>query len=289
MMNGRKRFAIGLYAASNSFSLLWRHKSLLIYSSITILANLLIQLILYNILNTTLGKHVGFLLGLQGLTKTLLVSSSWLEYIGIFGINFANIIFITFFNAGLIHHTIHILHHQKASIKESLFSCFSIIKNITIWALLITVIMELLQIMSIYAYDGIIIGTFNPFILLITILSIGWSLSTFFVISVITAEPIGILQAIRLSISMIKTVFIEFIGGEFWLGIIAIVSIAPIALLHILYASTTHAPIILIGTSYSIIGIMCILSTVHTIFRTMLYHYYNLPKEELMHLRYPRF
>lgn len=285
-MNFNNKLKTGLYLASHSFALLWHHKVLFVYFIINVGI-----LILMNVL-TAPYSNIMLLFRISGFNLYSWEFIPWIRFFSHALLNFLLILTSSILSVSLINHVHALIHRDYAiNIKQCIKNALSKIIIILIWTLISTIIVIGLE----QCTANIVVGTMaSKFIIaLITLLSWFWALLTLLVLPVIALEKITILQALLKSKDIVQQVILEIIGGELWIGLIAILSFFPFLILQILISTFILprlvilflAPIIATG----MILLNSIFSTVHTIFKTILYHYYTQPIEELQGLRYPRF
>jgi hypothetical protein len=296
LMEFTKRFRDGLYLASDSFELLWEHKILLTYIAIPAATWFIIELIAYNFVSCP-DSRVHLLFGLDKLVCSLTTSFEWQNYFSNLIINLANIVPITFFQAALIHHALRIMHKKRANVRYTLQACLQKWRILLAWALIATFVISILQLPSLFGGSLSIIlmgqaSTENlhilmPMAIIALMLSMLWSFVTYLILPIITTENLSLIQALKLSESLTRRYFAEILGGIFWIGLIALMTIAPCILIESLLENYASAGLAVIVASHALILISCILSTVHILFKTKIYYqfykraFYEL--EEIMH------
>jgi len=278
--NGKERLKKGIYLASSSFALLWKHKILSLYLAVTIGAYILTQLISYNVgcydLSFATGLHT---------VGPLFDFSRWHHYLSQLLITFTFVLLYTFVTVALIYQTNQLLGYQVAAITQSIRHANKKGRLILIWSLIITALAYTIQIISNRIMQPK--QLYHPIMVLVSILGLAWSLFTLMVLPIITLErTTTIPHALTKSITIVKAIILEIISGEFWIALMAFLAMIPFAIPLFLI----QAPkLLLLGATGCILAIIWIISTVQVIFKTMIYNYYMEPIEEMEVLKYPRF
>jgi len=265
-MNVLTKLNKGLSIASKSFSLLWKNKKLLIYLGFPILAGVLIEILAYNI-HIDISSFGISLSHKNIITRTLKMTNSynWMNYISIIFIYFIYLFIVTFENIALTNHTSIIAQKNKIRILQVLQKSLCKIKIAFVWSVFVLIPITTFYIINMYIQKielpiFRILFTLTTFILFAT-----WSIVTSFMIPIITFEKINIFKSIKQSTNIIKSIPFEYLGNIFWISLIALLSATPFILLE-KQIKTTY-----IISIPAILLISCIISTAHTISKTLLY------------------
>ena len=241
------RFKNGLYMATQSFSMIWYQKKLLLYFGVPAFITFFVRLLFQ-----------------QDSFKTFY--QSWPSIIRVLAFMSPAAI-TTFFTVALIYHAAKTMHNQQTTIKQSLSHCFAKLSSILAW-MLPSVGVQLL-IAYIAVYEGPLFGLIALCIIISLLL---WGLYTFFVLPLITFKDQSLFENIGESAKIAKQSIPEIMGGELWFIIVVMLTAAPLIMYGIATARHAFDPtfnFIVIFTSEIIIN-ACI-ATAHTIFKTMLY------------------
>ena len=288
LINQSKR---GLQIASSSFSFLWHHPQLLLYAIVPILIQVTFELILYNMLVGSQNKIPLTFAEFDSLALFIARIPNWLHYGGLLAIIFVSFFIMLFFNAALINHTMHILQYKKSSIAQSIQAAMQKFFILFCWALISLIPLVMLQ-----ATQSSVTSS-TPWLpsLFIIVASItfsgAWSLITLFVMPVITLEPRHIGSALVKSFSILKHYFIQTISGELFLGFLTIFAFSMTLFLGSAYSllAASYTSMALAGVTFLSILIRCILTTAHTIFKTIIYDEYTSPEREFTFSHFLRF
>jgi len=278
--NIKERIKKGVYLASNSFAMLWNHKILLIYLTISISTYFLMQMISYNLS----GYDVCFSSGLQSLGQ-LFDLSHWHHYLWLLLLTFVYVFLSTFVTIALIYHVYKLNKHESVTFKKSFGRALKKINLIVIWSVIVTMLTYAIQLISNRVAQPK--QFFNPIMLIVSLLGLAWTLFTLMVLPIIALESTTIKDAFKQSKDMVLAMIPEILSGEFWIGLTALLAMIPFAI-PMLFNLRIPAVIVLIGTAL-IFCIGLIITTVQVIFKTFVYTYYMKPLEELKKLKYPRF
>lgn len=198
-----------------SYSILWRHKRLLIFpilagiAGVIVTASFLVPL-----------RQVGTIdYWLSDTHKAMREPGTWGM---LFLFYLANYFVIVFFNAALMACGIRYSEGGQPSIKEGLAVATRRIVQIFAWALLSAVVGVLLR--SVEKSDKV--GRFIS-----AILGASWTIMTFFVVPVIVIEGAGPFGAIKGSLKTLKSHWGEALEGHFSLAFINFLIAIPVLLL----------------------------------------------------------
>lgn len=263
-----RAFKDGLYIASNSFETLWKHKKLILYLGIPIVIKSILDLIIYNLNVDPTGLKIPLLqkepiLVLIHIAETY----SWGRYILLQSINFIFLAILILENIVLTYHTNKISHDKTSGIRKSFIACYHKIPRAISWAIITFI--PLLFHNPVKNNIGNIIGI---------IIFLAWSILTTFVIQAITIDNMGIIKSVIRSILTITSLFIQYMGALFWIGLIIILSVTPFVILDTYVYPIYNFQFIVI-LSYTVATILsCVVPTTYTIAKTLLYQRYKIKK-----------
>jgi|GEM_PF-6755598 hypothetical protein len=285
----QQRIQNGLTLAANSFLMLWHHKKLLVYLLIPVLVNLKFGVhSAYDFVYALIGRGApdSIMPVLKSMAKAISAD------IGI---------------ACLSVHTFSFLEHQISSVRATVATVFHRAPVIITWSLLSGSIIYLtlsgLHILHNYC-DGIGLTyymnslgiTINPADVLQMILGLLWIIKVFFMIQILALEELSLIESFKASWALSHARLLEIIGGEFWIGLIWFLSMLPFMIIfekpmayHLLENERIHEWSWIHIFALIIIGWIC--ASAQAVFRTKLYHHYDIqPREEEVDIMfYPRF
>lgn len=275
-----KHIQLGLNTAAGSFLTLWKHKKLLLYLIPAVLLNFTLGLysaydFVYALISR--GAPTDFILVIKAMSKAIIAD------LGI---------------ACLSIHTFMLLEHQVASARDTLRAVMARIPHIAAWSIISgTVIYVALSIL--HLISGFL--TSMPILVHVIMgiqimLGIIWILIVFFMIQILALENLSIIESLQLSYKLSRHVILEIIGGEFWIGLIWLLSALPIMIIFekpmAYYLFNDQAIREWSGIAqYGLILIGWICASAQTVFRTRLYYsYYIQPRDqETNSFFYPQF
>ena len=257
------KFKKGLLTAASSFSLIWKHKKLLVYLGIPIFAHVIIEILTYNI---TFNSSCFF--SQENIISCIFTATEpckLLFYAKILLASFAYLAIMNFGYIALSYHTAMIHKKKTVGIKNTITRTFSSIKPILIWTALLLVPTILFYGMN--TYNVKVQSSFIQllYISFISAFFAAWSLVTSFVIQAIAIDHFGVIESIKKSIYIIKQILLEFVGTVFWLGLIGTLSIMPFVLLQ-KYANALYLIVIPLA-----LLIYCTITSAYTVAKTLLY------------------
>ena len=265
-MDFAKRFKAGLDVGLNSFGLLWQHKRLILYMGAPILLGIAFELIIYNLFSFSSSSPALFA---QGIMMRIWGTFGWIRHLGIVLTQVIRL-FVTIFAAvALTHHAAHILKGHNVSIRQTIAACTPKLRQIIIWSVIAVAFFFV-----IHQVDAIASGSVGtPFYLLAAFVGISsriiWSLATLFVVTGIALEQLSLKHIIKTSPSITKKFFAEYLGAMFWIGLVGILAFTPFLLVRLQSPFTQTVVYIILAFAG------CVLSTVHTILKTILYQSYK--------------
>lgn len=262
-------FKDGLYIAADSFVMVYQHPALLSYYAILLLLSFASLIIAYNI-----GCHTHFLglsCELEIHAHKLLAELSSMESIlystVLFSILF-NIFLRSFLGVALVKHAYTILNSSTTSIRQSLHHAQKHLFIIIKWALCVMTVTLLARSISLLPLHAYMIFSLTSAILFV------WSLTTFFILPIISLQHQSIIKSVQTSSLYIYHTIITVCGGLLWIGMFLLLSLATLALLDKLLPAKLFTWIEYLG----IFGMDATLSTVTLIFKTKLYTEYQKEK-----------
>lgn len=269
-MNIEKKFAQaqeGIKLASKSFSLIWRHPILLIYSFVPVVLATVLHIFWSNI-NLVIQQPWSALFACPLFTSY--ETAHWM-YLSIKAIGIIFIIFIAnLAMAALTHQVARLLQEYKsymiadlmfAASKKYLLLGWSIVSAIE--SLLVYAAHKQWQIMPLN-------WKLACCILVASVITLIWKLFSFFIVQCITLEnnkrlSQNLWHSMRLGIAYIT----QIIGGIFWICIVASAYLGPLIIISFFTQSICPCIFWIVTPLY--IGIMIILTAAITIFKTIAY------------------
>jgi len=259
-----QKFKNGLDIGSNSFQLLWKNKKLIIYLGIPVFIKSIIDLITYNLyIDPTALKIPLFQKKPVLMLIKMTESYSWGKYILLQSISFLCLILLLLGSILLTCHVSKIIQNSIISIKETVKACRTKIPRAILWAIIVFIPL-LLQNYSNNKAHYLVILAFSI-----------WSILTAFVIQALSLDNTTIIQALKKSVLTVRSLFTQYIGAIFWIGLVTVLSITPFLILD-KYIYLKYNSQILSILSYSVATLVsCIIPTAYTIAKTLLYTRYK--------------
>jgi hypothetical protein len=251
------RLSNGWQISMNSFKVLKENKQLIIFPIISGISMILIM-----------GSFFTVMLGMSGWDFDRLDQQDDLVYIGMTLLYYlVNYFVVVFFNVALTHCTRLYFHGEEVTIRKGIDYSISRIGAIFSWALFAATVGTLLKYLQENSgwIGRIIIG----------ILGIAWSVTTFFVVPVIAYENLGPLGAFKRSAQLMKSKWGESAAATFSFGLIQFLAILLISLPLLALGAAIH---IILGIALALLSafiIMAVLSATQTIFISAIYHNIN--------------
>lgn len=250
------RLSNGWTIAQNSFKVLKANKQLLIFPVLSGISLILIMLSFFTAILGFAGWDIDNI--------NVPERNDVLSYVFLFGYYIVNYFVVVFFNMALIHCTSLYFKGEEVTIAKGIAFSRSRIGAIFAWAVFAGSVGALLRIIQ----ENV--GTLGKIIT--GLVGIVWSVATFFVVPIIAYENVGPLEAFKKSSKMLKDKWGEGLGAGFSFGLIQLVAVIAIAAAGFLLAMTIHP---LVGIAVGVLGILIlstIMSAVHTIFVSQIYH-----------------
>lgn len=300
-MNYSQRFFNGINLASASFSLVWSHKRLVLYTMLPVVSTTVAQFIVNNFFAESWIQKLEAFFSPDILITELLAQPTMLHYLLALSINFVTIFLVTFFYAALTWHAMRLLHDHDTTFHATLTHCKNKLSTLFAWSIILSIATIIVQLPNMLGYSFRIMwtqpGPHNitltiPLTLIVFTLSLFWSLFTFLVIPIIAVEHKDIWQAIKLSFRVVRLALIETIGGVFWILLIGLL-IGVLLALPTFFTPTSTAGSnvifpLLIAIPATLFGMF--IAAALGVFRTnILYHFYERLMDELHQIEHPPF
>ena len=251
------RLSNGWQISMNSFKVLRENKQLILFPLLSGISMILVM-----------GSFLVAMLGISGWDFDRVEEHNDWVYIGMtFLYYLVNYFVVVFFNVALTHCTRLYFHGEEVTIRKGIDYSISRIGAIFSWAIFAATVGTILKYLEDNAgwLGRIIIG----------ILGIAWSVTTFFVVPVIAYENLGPLGAFKRSAGLMKNKWGESAAATFNFTIIQVLAILLISLPLLIFGMAIH-PIVGIALGLlSAFVIMAILSATQTIFISAIYHNIN--------------
>ena len=257
-MSFLERLSNGWALTDSSFAVLKKNKQLILFPVISGIALLLI-----------VASFVTTFLAFKGwdVESLRMEKGSPTYYAILFAFYVINYFVLVFFNIALIHCTRLYFRGEEPTIKKGIAFSLSRIGVIFTWAVVAaTVGMVLKTIQDKAGFIGkIIIG----------LVGIVWSISTFFVMPVLAYEDVGPVEAVKRSASMMKQKWGESLAATFSFGAVQLVAIIAVIIpLWLIGAFISVALAVTLGIIY-LLCVMAVTSAVRTIFIAAVYETIN--------------
>jgi len=258
-------FKNGLYLASNSFNILWRHKKLIIYLGIPIVIKSILDLLIYN-LYVDPSSIKAPLLQKEPILLLIKIAETygWGRYIMVQLINFIFLLIFIFESMVLTIHVNDIYLGKPTGVRKSFVTCGHHISKAITWTTIVFFPLLL---------QGYVKRPLPNLLALLFFLL--WSLLTAFVIQAITIDKANIISSIKKSIIALRLIFVEYIGTLFWIGLIALLSATPFLLVDkFIYPMYPFQLITILSYTFATI-LSCVIPTTYIISKTLLYQHYK--------------
>jgi len=261
------RFKSGLYTATQSFSMLWQQKKLLVYLGIPAGLNIILRLLLHNT-----GTPLKSFKLASVLYQIFLSFPLWAHKVGLFVLFLATTMITTFFTVALIYRIAQTIQGVSVTFWQSFTACWPKRNIIALWALPLALIDFLINSML----DSTLLTNFSlsaTCILLIGLIL--WFLYTFFVLQLIALNNMPFGVTVQRSGMITKHTIVEIIGVECWFTLTIILVTIPFLVMELLFKNIPVNPILVfLGLFISEFMLKCWLTTAHIIAKTMLYQSY---------------
>jgi hypothetical protein len=165
--------------------------------------------------------YVGLLLG--GSALLLGTDFGVAQYVVLFVLYFGSTFIASFTTAALMHETRRAFHGEDPSLKSGLRAAWRTKNTLLVWSLVSATVGIIIRMIE--GQDNV------PAKILASVVSVGWSILTYFIVPVITFEDVGIRDAITRSGATFKDTWGETAGAHFGVGIVTILFMLPVVLL----------------------------------------------------------
>ncbi|WP_276479380.1 DUF6159 family protein [Paraflavitalea pollutisoli] len=251
------RLSNGWQITMNSFKVLKENKQLIIFPILSGASMLLVM-----------GSFFVAMLGTSSWQIELIETHGDAYYWG-FTLLFylVNYFVVIFFNVALTHCTRLYFHGEEVTIRKGIEFSLTRIGAIFSWALFAATVGTLLR----YLQENT--GWLGRII--IGLLGLAWSVTTFFVVPVIAYEDLGPIGAFKRSASIMKDKWGESAASTFSIGLIQFFAILLISVPLLMVGAAVH---IILGVALGVLSallIMAIISATQTIFISAVYHNVN--------------
>lgn len=263
----------GLYQATQSFSMLWHQKKLLAYLAIVSLIMIIVKIITLNSAN-----GVPFFKLFKIIDLHIAALPSWLFPFEIFVPLFLINLLTNFFTISLLHHIASSMNGIESTIKANILNSKAHVRLIAFWTLLSTIFETVIE-------SSIIPFSKHEYAALLYLLLAGavalWFAATFFMLPLIALHNQSIIDLLKLSATMCKTMIFKIIGGEAWFGLMIILVNTPFFIILLIVRQPIVNPVITgLGLIIAEIAVKCWIATAHNIFKVMLMQSYSSHADE---------
>lgn len=255
-----QQFKVGLYMATQSFTMLWYQKKLLIYLGLLALINIGFKLIVTNVSSGT-----PFFSLFKIIHHHIAALPLWIiPFETAVGLLFANSLTI-FFTIALLHHIADIMQNKKSSIRESFIHTSTKINIILAWAILSSILEGLTN----YFIENGYVREFALIeYLILAFFIIMWLLATFFVLPLIALRKQSLISTIKSSAEICRNMILLVMGGECWFGLMILLVATPFLFIWLLSNQPALNPIFpALGLVSAEILVKCWIATTHNIFK----------------------
>ena len=258
-MNIFTRLSNGWNLAMNSFAVLKENRQLILFP---ILSGISMTLVVASFVVAALAS-AGW--DIDNLRDT--DTHNVLNYVFVFLYYLVNYFIIVFFNTALVHCTHLYFMGEEVTIKKGLRFSVSRIGAIFAWAAFAATVGTILRLLQ----DNL--GRIGKIV--ISLIGIVWSITTFFVVPIIAYENLGPLAAFKRSTRLMKEKWGESLAANFSFGLVQFVLIIGLAFVCFLLAWFIHPLVGGILFILSLFSILVIMSAAKTIFISAVYHNIN--------------
>jgi hypothetical protein len=257
-MNFFTRLSNGWSLAMNSFTVLKENRQLIIFP---ILSGISMVLVIGSFVVAALAAAGWDVENLQDTNTHNVVN-----YLILFVYYVINYFIIVFFNMALVHCTHLYFMGEEVTIRKGLQFSVSRIGVIFAWAVFAATVGTLLRLLQ----DNL--GKIGKII--VSLIGIAWSVTTFFVVPVIAYEKLGPLDAFKRSTSLMKEKWGESLSAGFSFGLVQLVFFLGAAFVSFLVflVSPVVGIIVFVLATFSILVLM---SATKMIFVSAVYHNIN--------------
>jgi len=257
-MNFFTRLSNGWNLAMNSFTVLKENRQLIIFPILSGISMLLV-----------IGSFIVALLAAAGWDIDNLQDTDThnvVNYLILFVYYLVNYFVIVFFNMALVHCTHLYFMGEEVTVRKGLQFSMSRIRVIFAWAAFAATVGTLLRLLQ----DNL--GKVGKII--ISLIGVAWSVTTFFVVPIIAYEKLGPLDAFKRSATLMKEKWGESLSASFSFGLVQFVFFLGAAFVCFLLGliSPIVGIILFVLCAFSILVVM---SATKMIFVSAVYHNIN--------------
>jgi Family of unknown function (DUF6159) len=272
------RWSRGWAMARESYAVLKRHPSLLVFPAISGAALLVVFAAIAVSLLPQAGSMYDATHGIWDKLGTDGSGNIWF-YVGAYIAIYVLTVIAVFFNVALVHCALRCHAGQEPSVGDGIAAAMSCLPQILGWALVATTVGIVLNAIESFLKDklgflGSLIGGLFEF---------GWAVVTYFVIPVLVTERVGPIAAIRRSSAILRAKWGESLAGEARFGLVGLVFYLQAAVLFFIglaiflsYGPTAMAGLgpllIVLGVVYAV-ATSVVLAALSTIFQAGVYIY----------------
>lgn len=252
--------------AKMSYRILWRHKELIVFPAVSMIAAMIVTASFFFPLamTGTLWKWLAFMdTETEGGGGVLVYVTAFLFY-------FCNYFVIVFFNVGLIANVFRAINGEATSISYGFAFAFRRLPQIVLWALVsafLGVAIKALE--KCHKKAGKIIAA---------VLGATWTALTYFVVPIIVVEGVGPVQAFKKSVATLRETWGTAVVGGFSLGMLGFLVLLPFLVLFAVLAFLAIGGKSIVGTAMALTGIFvlvmlhaAITSAADMVFKALLY------------------
>jgi len=271
------RLKSGLYTATQSMSMIWQQKALLIYMGIPAAINIIIRLILHNAQTPLTPFHLTSLLA-----QLFAALPQWAHKIGLFLLFMVTAMITTYFTVALIYRVALRMQDIVINFRQSMAACIDKLGIIALWAFPLALIEFVINSLLEASLKNTIAISVKWSILFLLCF---WLLYTFFVLPIIALKQMPFFATLKLSGTITRHSLVEIIGGECWFILTICLVAVPFLAIELATKNMAFNPaLVFLGLFVSEFALKCWLTTAHALFKTMLYQAYrkDFPDPDLM-------
>lgn len=251
------RLSNGWKISMNSFKVLKANKQLVVFP---ILSGMSMLLILGSFVVAVLAGTGWDAEAFKGFNANSNILFVFLYYL-------VNYFVVVFFNMALIHCTHLYFKGEEVTIEKGLRFSLGRIGIIFAWSMFAATIGTILRLLEEnFGWLGKLV---------ISLIGVAWSVTTFFVVPIIAYENVGPIDAFKRSAGMMKNKWGESIGAGFSFGLVQLIGFLVVGVGLFLVGSIFNVIIGIILAVFGILLVSAIVSAAQTIFISAVYHNIN--------------
>ncbi len=258
-MNFFTRLSNGWKLAMDSFAVLKENRQLIVFP---VLSGISMILVISSFVVAALAASGWDLEGFRDTDPHNVVN-----YIFVFLYYLVNYFIIVFFNTALVHCTHLYFMGEEVTIRKGLQFSLSRIGAIFAWAAFAATVGTILRLLQ----DNL--GRIGKIV--ISLIGIVWSVTTFFVVPIIAYENLGPLDAFKRSANLMKQKWGESLGANFSFGIVQFLFIVGAAAVCFALGRLIHPILGIALFILSVFAILVVMSAAKMIFVSAVYHNIN--------------